>query len=210
MMELETILRTETAFDNLDFSNSSTEHIVLGDFNIHHSTWGGIHIRPDKRSDELLHIIDQFSLIQHLPQGTTTYISPHGSESTLDLLFTTFGLKERIFFCNVREDLDHDSDYFPIETIIDISIKQTGPRQTYCYDRTDMKILMSELEKKLPNPPSTLLHPFPDATLIDIFTTHLAKAISEAIEDSTPKTKISPRLVSGFDGICKEACTACN
>lgn len=107
--------------------NSSIDHLIVGDFNIHHPSWGGHIIRLDIRAFRLLELIDKFNLSQHLPPGTATYISSIASKSTLDLVFTSTSLIDRIQMCNVVEELDHDSDHMPIGTVLDLTIQTAAP-----------------------------------------------------------------------------------
>jgi hypothetical protein len=49
------------------------EHIVLGDFNLHHPHWGGIDYREANReADELLSLVEANHLQLLLPPGTRT------------------------------------------------------------------------------------------------------------------------------------------
>ena len=70
--------QTAIAANNLP-NEVTTDHVIVGDFNIHHPSWGCKTTQADNRAPQLLEIIDEFNLTQHLPPGTTTYISPLGS-----------------------------------------------------------------------------------------------------------------------------------
>jgi hypothetical protein len=48
------------------------EHIVTGDFNLHHPKWGGDEIRADADAYELFVLIEEFKLRRTLPRGTIT------------------------------------------------------------------------------------------------------------------------------------------
>lgn len=133
-----------------------TDHIIVGDFNIHHPSWGTRTTIADNRSSQLLEIIDEFNLTQHLPPGNTTYISALGSKSTIDLVFTSAGLTEKIQMCDVVEALDHDSDHLPIGTILDLSLQNTPPESKYSYDQTDTKMFNDTLFSSLPSMPTTV------------------------------------------------------
>ena len=71
-----------------------------------------------------------------MPPVTTKYISPLGSKSTIDLVFTSAGLTESIQMCDVVEALDHDSDHLPIETILDLRLQNAVSDTWYFYDQT--------------------------------------------------------------------------
>lgn len=50
------------------------EQVVIGDFNLRHEHWGGSRVqRPDDDADELLEMMDEFSMTSHLPEGTITF-----------------------------------------------------------------------------------------------------------------------------------------
>jgi hypothetical protein len=82
------------------------EHIVLGDFNLHHPFWGGI-ARPlqHRMADQLLDLVGHFALDLATPVGTRTR-SGKGQESTIDLAFTTSSITPIIEHCYTRDELD--------------------------------------------------------------------------------------------------------
>ena len=48
------------------------DHIVVGDFNLHHPLWGGIGVDPDPEAEILIGLVDEFLLEPALPEGTVT------------------------------------------------------------------------------------------------------------------------------------------
>jgi arylamine N-acetyltransferase len=59
--------------------------IVLGDFNLHHRSWGGERVvREDQEAEELRTIMDNFGLTNTLQEGAITY-EERGAQSTIDL-----------------------------------------------------------------------------------------------------------------------------
>lgn len=75
----------------------------------------------DTESAELLEIMEDFNLDSTLPPGTITY-EERTSRTTIDLCLVTVGLVDRVIRSQVDRDLDHDSDYLPISTVIDIRV----------------------------------------------------------------------------------------
>jgi hypothetical protein len=72
---------------------ANDEHIVTGDFNLHHPKWGGDEVRADAEAYELVVLTKEFSLKRTLPRGTITW--RQGSrQSTIDLTFVTQLLRE--------------------------------------------------------------------------------------------------------------------
>ena len=53
----------------------TTDHVIAGDSNIHHLSWGCQTTQADNRAPKLPKIIDEFNDTQHLLPGITTYIS---------------------------------------------------------------------------------------------------------------------------------------
>lgn len=125
--------QTAITTNNLPFE-VTTDHVIIGDFNIHHLSWGCKTTQANNRTPQLLKIINKFNLIQHLPPRTTTYISPLESKSTIDLVFISAGLTKKIQICNMVEALDHDLGHLSIGTILDLSLQNTAPNTRYSYD----------------------------------------------------------------------------
>ncbi len=46
------------------------EHIILGDFNLHHPVWGGMEAKNDRDVESLLAIVEQHGLHLFLKTGT--------------------------------------------------------------------------------------------------------------------------------------------
>jgi exonuclease III len=103
-------------------------HTVIGDFNIHHPTWGGPLVQPHTLSQSLISIIEQARMGLNTPQGTTTW-HKGPSFSTIDLSWTTADQQDRIQFCGVEHKLDSDSDHLPLRTTITITVQREQPRE---------------------------------------------------------------------------------
>ena len=90
------------------------EHIILGDFNLHHPQWNnpGRHTYH-QAADELLNITMAENMKLLLPSGSITWAA-RGFESAIDLIFATKKMSETLRSCTVRQDLQHGSDHIPI------------------------------------------------------------------------------------------------
>src|SRR3982075_990106 len=90
------------------------EHILLGDLNLHHPWWcGPRNPATHKAADQLIDTLQTHDMQLALPNGSVTW-EAHGTASTIDLVFITRALQNRIIKCQVREDLEHGSDHYPI------------------------------------------------------------------------------------------------
>ncbi len=172
--------QTAMAANNLPYK-MTTDHVIVGDFNIHHSSLGCKTTQADNRAPQLIEIIDKFNLTQHLPPRTRLYISLLGSESTIDLVFISSRLTEMIQMCDVVEALDHNSDHLPIGTILDPSLQNTAPDTRYSYDQTNTKVFNNTLSSLFPLTPTTT----PTPEVLDEYVTQHINAISYAVHIST-------------------------
>ncbi len=108
-------------------SNASANHVLLGDFNIHHPNSGGPRVTPHSASQLLLSLQQQHHLSLLLPPRSITF-KRHGGESTIDLVFSSFDLMNTLTTCFLGEDLDHGSDHYPTETSVLYSLHVSSTR----------------------------------------------------------------------------------
>jgi len=93
------------------------EHIILGDFNLHHPWWSGpsnptIHAA----AESLVECLTLYEISLVSPAGVPTWAA-QGSFSTIDLTFISQGLVGRVIECRVSKELDHRSDHLPISSL---------------------------------------------------------------------------------------------
>jgi hypothetical protein len=130
---------------NLRFAlkSSSNEqlknHIIMKDFNIHHSSWDDVSIRSNIKSFEMLFMINEFRLQFNLSRNTSTYFHFQKSKSIIDLCLTTKSYNDRILICKTRSNLNHDSNHMFIKTILNVSINETLFFERFNWDRLNMK-----------------------------------------------------------------------
>jgi hypothetical protein len=98
-------------------SDASADHVLLGDFNIHHPNLRGPRVRPYRASQLLLYLQELHNLSLLLPPETITF-KRHGRESTIHFVFSSFDLSNTITTCPLREDLDYGSGHYLIETSV--------------------------------------------------------------------------------------------
>ncbi len=101
---------------HFSLQDTSVDHIVLGDFNLHHPSWGGQHVRPDSESKHLISMYNAHSLRLLLPLGTIIR-EENNHKTTIDLIFASPSMKNALELCRVRNDLYQGSDHFPIQSV---------------------------------------------------------------------------------------------
>ena len=113
------------------------EHILVGDFNLHHPNWNNPgRFTYHSEADELIEATTSAGMELLLPEGAVTWCS-RGHESAIDLVFATLGLADCVLGCGVREDLQHGSDYTPIVTELDLGTEEQAKPQRYAWKTAD-------------------------------------------------------------------------
>jgi hypothetical protein len=114
------------------------EHILLGDFNLHHPWWSGAQdpVRHEM-ADQLIDSVQLASLQLLLPKASVTW-EARGGHSTIDLVFGTGLVERRLLECQVREDLDQGSDHYPIVTRIALEPQFAAPERRRSWKKADI------------------------------------------------------------------------
>lgn len=176
------------------------EQIVVGDFNLHHEHWGGSRVQQsDDEADELLEIMDEFSMTSHLPEGTITFEEAN-RRSTIDLSLTTIGLVDRLIRCEIDESINHDSDHLPIVTSLDLTVLQLQPKTRLKWKAIDEAVFTKTLRQELPS----LRRPR-TKTALDAYVTEITTALNAAIEAGVPQCRMTPRSRPGWNEECSVA-----
>jgi hypothetical protein len=173
-------------------------HIIIKDFNIHYSTWKDVAIRSNRRSFEMLLMMNEFRLQFNFSKKTSTYFHFQKSESIIDMCLTIEDLNDRILICKTRSHLNHDSNHFFIETILNISINETSFFERFNWNRLNMKKFKSILNYLLFNQSMQ----FFDSIQIDVYIKFVCSAIAEIISAFILKFKTSARVIFDFDEAC--------
>lgn len=91
-------------------------HIITGDFNLHHPRWGGQAVQSHHSLAEgLIETMQEHQMDLITPEGLVTW-KTRGSQSTLDLAFTSPAITSQVLSHQVSEELESSSDHLPICT----------------------------------------------------------------------------------------------
>ncbi len=178
----------------------SKDNLILKDLNIHHSSWSDCTARSNNRSLEMLFTMNEFRLEFNLFRDTSTYFHFQRSESIIDMCLTIEDLNDRILICKTRLNLNHHSNHFFIETILNISISETYFFVRFNWDRLNMKKFKSSLNYLFFELSSS--QSFINKTQIDVYIKFVCSAITETIKTCTSKFKTSIRVTFDFDEAC--------
>lgn len=126
------------------------EVIVLGDFNIHHSAWGGPNQTDEPAGTLLLREMEEAGLTLRTPTGSATW-RRRDRRTVIDLTFATRNILQRTWYCRPEEEWALTQDHIPILIRIDAATIPTQARTRYDTKRFDPKTV----EEAIANHPAT-------------------------------------------------------
>ena len=158
------------------------EILLLGDFNTHHSEWGGRGVACDQSANHLLIETRRRELQLLTPEGLTTW--RRGQQNTvIDLTFASYAISQRVAFCGPEERWALPQDHIPIRVSIDTEVnagEQNAKRMRYALSRLDIDGLIKALRET-----GWQESPYPLQSLHEALVTHLPQ--------HCPKARPSPR-----------------
>jgi hypothetical protein len=167
-------------------------HILLGDFNLHHPLWSGpLVAMHDDEADSLLDLLGSAGLELLLPPGEATRQGNHQngtSLSTLDLVFATRPLAEVLVECRARRDMSHGSDHFPVVTAFATGLDPIPATPKRSWKRAD-QAKISAAADHIPRPWDVST-----TSAIDEYVTDLLRFLHETIDLTVPWAKPSERM----------------
>ena len=162
-------------------------HIVVGDFNLHHPYWGGTRcVTRHAAADQLLEIVSGATLDLLLPAGTITR-EQHQQRTTIDLVWASLPLANRMRRCGALPALHQGSYHLPIETIFDLASTVAPEQPTRrSWKKADPDVLSAKLKEYLPQARSMA-----NTAEIDAYTNDLIRAITQSANEATPERPTS-------------------
>ena len=183
-----------------ELSKRLGEHVILGDMNAHHPTWGGTGTKADREAEQLLEITNERGLEVTTEEGKPTW-TRNDQSSVIDLTFVSSSLVGRLIRCERADDIEHASDHFPIRTVLDMETPAAVQQKRRNWNATDNKRLVQKIQESLHARDLSQA----DVQQIENECKELLEVVQSAIEDSTPWAKPSARSNSDFDDECKAA-----
>ena len=188
--------------DLRDALQSSGEHIIVGDFNLHHPLWGGV-LLPTQHAlaDDLIDIALEANLELMLPPGTITWRARQ-SMSTLDLVFATPTTAARTQECRACEELDSDSDHIPILTSLLEAVPERpeSPARPQ-WKKADWDLVRDTIERNLAKIDLT---PSVCNADVDRKAKSIQEAIQQTVEETIPKSRPSTFARAGWSTECTD------
>lgn len=206
------------------------DHIILGDFNLHHPAWSeqDAHADPsqtdqtattdidtdetgrdrrtrtDRRAPRLLEFTDSRLLDLWLEPGTVTR-DWNNHRSTIDLVFGAQSLADRFIACEVAPKVHADSDHLPIRTILDFSPQIAQPPKRRNWKAMDAAKLREFVADNLDTYSHWhTLRTDPSPSAIDAAAGFLIEVIQRAIQHAVPWARPSTWANPNFTPECRD------
>ncbi len=97
-----------------------TDHIIVDDMNLHHSVWSGHEIETEQKTDEFIKLTNELGL-ELLTEPRTVIWQREDWNSTINLIFVSQALVDRLMACEIAKNITDDSDHYSIRTLMNIS-----------------------------------------------------------------------------------------
>jgi hypothetical protein len=112
-----------------DCLNDDEKHILLKNFNLHHSLWSDAtkSIQHDA-TDQLLNVVQQTQFRFNLFSCIIIWETRH-SQSMIDLIFMTKKLQKELIYCMTKSKINQNSDHISIFTKLMIIVKRNESRR---------------------------------------------------------------------------------
>jgi hypothetical protein len=117
------------------------EHVLLEDFNLHHSLWSDFTRSTQHTAiDQLIDLLVNKHINLCLSQKIVTWKAKN-SRNIIDLIFMTKRLQASITHCESRRDLNQSSNHISISTIFTLKIEQTFVKKKRAWKKIDSERL---------------------------------------------------------------------
>jgi endonuclease/exonuclease/phosphatase family metal-dependent hydrolase len=124
------------------------EVVLLGDFGPHHPRWGGVHCVVDDLAEELLTETEQQGLVLALPPGSVTW-RRRGQALTIDLVFVSEELAQRIVECQPQESWAQTANRIPLLLRIETGCSRAEPKARFAVSKIDAPRFRQAVRLKL-------------------------------------------------------------
>jgi hypothetical protein len=132
----------------LDEAPKDGEIALLGDFNAHHPSWGGLAVATEQQAEHLIQATRDQELQLATPPGEPTWKRGQ-QESVIDLTFISQQLYNRAIHCGPEPSWAIIPDHIPIRISLDITAYPQPPSKRYAIHRLDLEGL-SQLVQDTP------------------------------------------------------------
>ena len=166
------------------------EHLVVGDFNVHHPLWCSIrNPTTHELGEKLAETLSAYQCELLTPQGLITFTGSMG-ESTIDLAFATPELASRVVKCAIAHGMINGSDHKPVEVVFQAPLQLEEPRRARQWRKVDassVRVAGRDLD---------ISGTLQTKQSIDDYAEKLDRQLQEIVDREVPWTKPSRRQAS--------------
>ena len=123
------------------------EHIIMSDFNLHHSDWDETEIRANAKAYNLIILTKEYDLKRTLSTKIIIW-RQRLRESTINLTFVTKLLQQSVKKCRITKDIKNHLNHYSVRTKFNLKTKFVVEINKRNWVKIDVKILR-ETTKKL-------------------------------------------------------------
>ncbi len=121
------------------------KHILLNDFNLHHSMWEEIFKSTQHdAADQLIDVVLQTRMQLTLSTNTIIWKARH-SNSTIDLVFMISWFVNNVISCETRFDFNQSSNHISILITLTFEINSVSIKRKKAWKRVDVEKLRNNL-----------------------------------------------------------------
>ncbi len=172
------------------------EHILLDDFNLHHSMWEEIFKSTQHdAADQLIDVVLQTRMQLTLSTSTIIWEARHLS-STIDLMFMISWLVNNVISCETRSDLNQSSNHISILITLTLKINSVSIRQKRAWKRVDVEKLRSNLRLFITSSSLSIVEQ------IEVFANLIQSSIHKTIDAAVSWARFVPKSKSHWNQKC--------
>lgn len=173
-------------------NSGAGQHVVVGDFNLHHPLWSQTtqSQQGDEDAEDLISIMGDRDMQLLTQRGALTYeglVYGNHVETTLDLAWASRSLAERCTRCTTQRQWLYAADHVPVLTEFDIQCPEVPSRTTTNWREADWDEWLKVLRSK------TWSHrPLRNTDDVDQAVEELISAIADAAHNTVPTRRVGP------------------
>ena len=112
------------------------KHIVINDFNLHHSNWEISHVKVNVETYELIVTIKKYKLKKIISIELITW-NKHFNENIIDFTYAISLFKNNIIKTKIDENINNHSNHRSIKTIMNLRIKAIESKNTRIWKKNE-------------------------------------------------------------------------
>ena len=195
---IETIANEWETHEQVWTAKPSTEILLLGDFNRHHSTWEARHndhlTSPDRLLNPLLDLIVNMRLEMALPRNIPMLEARNtGNWTRPDNVWRCSDSPSPFISCNVKPELRPAiTDHLPIVSVIDLTYTPCRRPERFNYKTVDWDAYNTRLVTEINETAVALANPIDTIEKLEQATDQLFEAIDRTTREVATPLKITP------------------